>query len=100
MNKRYSENPEVFTEQAKSRRGIRSYMVDGIKSDMGCAVCEEKDSSCLDFHHVLGKSRNVSQMIMDKVSIHTLLSETDKCIVLCASCHRKVHSGSILAIVN
>lgn len=56
----------------------------------GCAICDEKDIACLDFHHLRDKEFNIANEIKN-LSIDNLKKEIDKCIVLCANCHRKLH---------
>ena len=47
---------------------------------------------CYDFHHkVGGKDLNISQMLNGKYSWSELKKELDKCIILCANCHRLRH---------
>ena len=47
---------------------------------------------CLDFHHIdpSKKEGNIAKIITS-ISRKFLLSELEKCIVLCTNCHRKVH---------
>jgi hypothetical protein len=69
----------------------RRDLINKIKMDRGCAVCGySSHPAALDFNHIHGdKAFNVSQD--PKVAMHKLLSEIDKCEVLCANCHR-VHT--------
>lgn len=55
-----------------------------------CLVCGEKDWICLDFHHIepSKKSFNVGVYLKQK-SYKTLYKEIQKCVVLCANCHRQ-----------
>jgi hypothetical protein len=69
----------------------RRDLVNKIKVDRGCSVCGyNAHPAALDFNHIHGdKAFSVSQDL--KVAMHKLLSEIDKCEVLCANCHR-VHT--------
>ena len=61
----------------------------------GCAICgyDECDAS-LDFHHVNpeDKSNNI-QKIISSCDNKKIANELNKCILLCANCHRKIHWG-------
>ena len=57
----------------------------------GCVACGEKESACLDFHHLGDKDNVVSQML--GWSNKRVVEEIAKCVVLCANCHRKHHAG-------
>lgn len=46
---------------------------------------------CLEFHHIKEKSFNVSEHLYKK--LEHLLTEMEKCTVLCSNCHKKVHAG-------
>jgi hypothetical protein len=53
--------------------------------------CGESHPGCIDFHHPNdNKSANVSKLVIDKCKTK-LLTEIEKCIPLCANCHRKHH---------
>jgi hypothetical protein len=62
---------------------------------VGCCLCPENDSSCLDFHHVTDKYRPIAHMITGNYSLDTLKKEIAKCVILCSNCHRKLHAGKI-----
>jgi hypothetical protein len=55
-----------------------------------CSQCGETDIRVLEFHHVVGKDMAVAAMVAGGYSIERIQAELDKCIVLCANCHRKL----------
>ena len=59
----------------------------------GCNRCDEKNPACLDFHHVDEEEKEmaVGKMISFGYSKDRIRNEIEKCIVLCANCHRKEH---------
>jgi hypothetical protein len=65
------------------------------KRSKGCARCPEGDARCLDLRHldpadkhpILKKTGGAWW----KLSYVDLYAEFEKCIVLCANCHRKEH---------
>lgn len=64
-----------------------------------CAICGIVDSpEIYDFHHV-DPSKKVfnlgSGMAIPLRDEWRVFEELDKCIMLCANCHRKLHAGSI-----
>lgn len=78
---------------SKDRRDkIRDWFID-LKSTLKCSHCSENHPAVLDFHHEdpSMKEFNISSMIKRRNSIETIESEIEKCIVLCANCHRKLH---------
>lgn len=75
----------------RHREYIRS-LVASLKA-CGCYICGEKDVCCLDFHHTGNKSFTISSN--PDITESALLAEIDKCIILCANCHRKLHAGKI-----
>lgn len=67
------------------------------KTSKGCLYCPETDGCCLDFHH-----RDPNQKDFDLAaklnsrSWQTVLKEIEKCDVVCANCHRKLHAERVL----
>lgn len=55
-----------------------------------CALCGyDKCVAALDFHHIKKKKFDITNVrTYSKVK---LKSEIDKCIVICANCHREIH---------
>lgn len=61
-----------------------------------CAVCHESEQCCLDFHHIdkSDKEFNIAEK-RGSLSKKAIEKEINKCVVLCANCHRKLHAGLI-----
>jgi len=66
-------------------------LTDEYKRSRACCKCGEDDPICLDFHHTNknDKSYTIGGRLGQKWN--TLLLEIEKCIVICANCHRKEH---------
>lgn len=62
-----------------------------------CVYCGESDPCCLDFHHIDPEEKlgAVADMASGRYPVEVVLREVDKCVVLCANCHRKLHAGVI-----
>ena len=66
-----------------------------------CECCGKLDMpSVMDFHHLdpATKAFNLGRVSTDTAGAHTLEAikkEIDKCILVCAICHRKIHAGLI-----
>jgi hypothetical protein len=60
--------------------------------DRGCRDCDESDPRCLQFHHVTDEKRaSVGEMISNSWPTEDVVQEVEKCVVLCANCHRREH---------
>lgn len=67
------------------------------KHKIACAICGyNKSKIALDFHHLdpNGKEERIS-ILIGKHSVAHIEEEINKCIVLCANCHRELHAGLI-----
>jgi hypothetical protein len=68
-----------------------------LKRTLKCAVCGQSFPDCpdiIDFHHIKGKEsakNRIGSMVTGKEPKARILVEVEKCIPLCANCHRKVH---------
>ena len=93
-NKRYAEDlnrrEAIKTVHKNQVKYIREYVQD-IKKHSKCAICDENRWYVLDFHHIGDKDFNISQKVQEGCSLETIKKEIEKCIVLCANCHREVH---------
>jgi len=63
------------------------------KSSLQCKYGDEDDYACLDFHHrdPTKKEITISKAIDAGWSRERILKELEKCDVVCANCHRKIH---------
>jgi len=57
-----------------------------------CQSCGESDPRVLEFHHLGEKENEVSRLMGRGASLDALIAEIQKCMVLCANCHRKLTS--------
>ena len=88
----YQKNKENEKSRIRKRQAeIIAWFVE-YKKTKYCVSCNEKDWRCLDFHHTdpSKKSQHISRLVhFHHASIKKILEEIEKCIVLCANCHRK-----------
>jgi hypothetical protein len=86
----YATHKEDYINRNRSYREHNREWLNSIKSQLKCSICGEDRIWCLDFHHTnpSEKEGSVSHMIQ---APNKLKSELEKCIVLCANCHRDVH---------
>lgn len=56
-----------------------------------CAKCGDDRSYVLDFHHKNAEEKDFTIGKMKKGSLEIIQSEIDKCVCLCANCHREFH---------
>ncbi|MEF8855719.1 MAG: hypothetical protein V5A24_09555 [Haloarculaceae archaeon] len=61
----------------------------------GCRDCDATDPVCLDYHHLDSgeKTKAINEMVLYGFSKSRISEEISKCVLLCANCHRKVHSS-------
>lgn len=89
----WSERPaSVRGESKRERRTERRRWIVAYKRDAGgCQRCATVHPACLDFHHEADKEMRISQMVAFGRSVEEIYEEIQKCIVLCANCHRMEH---------
>jgi hypothetical protein len=90
----YLRNKEKVYAESVDRRKRLFAEVNLYKSEKGCLFCSEKESICLDFHHInpSEKEETIARLITQKGRKKTF-EEIEKCIVVCSNCHRKLHAG-------
>ena len=61
--------------------------------DKSCSICGyNKCIQALEFHHLNGKEKDFTiSNHSDRMDWPIIKKELDKCIVLCANCHREIH---------
>ncbi len=90
----YENHKEQHLENVKIRKyevrkEARQYVLNYLSAHP-CTNCGESDPVVLEFHHLYGKDKAISKMVADGWSIGRIQQEIDKCVVLCANCHRRV----------
>lgn len=81
---------EIMGEQYHSKKEV----INEIKQNLSCAKCGyDKIPSVLEFHHINPneKDNTIARMSSNKYNIDAIMQEIDKCVCLCANCHREFH---------
>jgi hypothetical protein len=91
IRKHYRENKEYYLAAAKERKRNTLIAIREYKRAKGCSRCVETDPRCLDFHHLDSKTKefSISNAFRMGYSLERIFLEIEKCILLCANCHRK-----------
>lgn len=96
----YLENKTRFQETNQRLRERNRKMVNELKSKMGCSRCGWNEDPCgLDFHHTNPKTKKntVAKLSAFSYGTETLNEEINKCVLLCANCHRVTHKRGDMA---
>ena len=101
--KQSPEFKKVKYEREKDNRKQAVQKLNQLKLERGCCeLCgDHHPPCCFDFHHI-GKSekkKEVSYLAGKGYKWETIQTEIDKCYMLCAPCHRKIHAG-LLEIIG
>ena len=93
----YKRNSEKLRAKAYSRKDkLRKWFKD-YKSTLTCTRCGENHIACLEFHHPNGERVGAVRpglLAGRGWSIERMSKELERCVVLCANCHRKEHYSS------
>jgi len=90
------ERREYLVEKAQEITERNAEYVRNYKEEGKCYNCDESFRPALEFHHVQGeKTANIGQFVYDEYSIERIKEEIDKCVLICANCHRKAHYGNL-----
>jgi hypothetical protein len=77
----------------KKRRETAKEFVAECKKSCSCFCCELKDFRCMEFHHFNPSAKHFS--ITDAIAYRkppsSIRREIDKCLPVCANCHRIIH---------
>lgn len=101
--KRWGDKPEVKQRLIEARRGRyekHKSIINQIQMAYGCmnpGCCwnGEFQPCDLDYHHYDPSTKKAVVGQMASCSLSTIAKEINKCVVLCAICHRRHHSGLI-----
>jgi len=94
QNEWYRNNKLVENlKRSMRKKTLRTWYQEEVKTRFQCARCGENHIACIDFHHPTKDKDSVwvSRMPKSGFSRERILQELQKCIPLCANCHRKLH---------
>jgi len=84
---------EAQKKEKRSRTKRKQELSNKRQRKLGCKNCDENMVACLDWHHLNDdKDDTVADLIWNDRSVERIEAEMEKCIVLCANCHRKLHA--------
>jgi hypothetical protein len=88
-----AKNKELQKARNKANRDQKLSILRQYKVEKGCKQCGERHPACLHFHHrnKEDKQHGITEMISQARSIKSIMSEIEKCDILCANCHAKEH---------
>lgn len=89
---RRAECKKCINERQKARYHSQKNQLNEYKKLLKCEKCGENRFYLLDFHHIdpTAKINTVAQLSTHS-NMETAYKEIDKCICLCANCHREFH---------
>ena len=90
--KHYQENKSKYAAQSKQARQRVKEWYNTLMENHSCERCGESDTVVLEWHHKdpSKKDMGVSDMLCRR-GRKTILEEIEKCVCLCANCHRRLH---------
>lgn len=92
-NKWYIANRQKQKDFVSNRKKRLRSWFEEYKKTLKCSRCPEDHPACLDFHHLDSNEKLdcVSNIEGRGWGLKKLMEEINKCVVLCANCHRKLH---------
>jgi hypothetical protein len=94
----YERNKE--TVKATTKENSKTYRDKwrSFKATLSCVKCGQNHVATLDFHHVDSSTKEaaVNELVRNR-AYKKAMQEVEKCIVLCANCHRIHHHEEYLA---
>lgn len=90
--KYYEANKEKHKALAKANRAVGKARWSLFKGSLKCAKCGFSHTAALDFHHTdPSEKENLVSKLVSNGCYAAAMTEVQKCIVLCANCHRIHH---------
>ena len=88
----YKNNKKYYIDKASKRSNRIREWLSRYKCETGCGTCGERHPGCLHFHHrdASDKQFEICDAMLTR-SMASIKLEMEKCDVLCANCHGKLH---------
>ena len=97
----YERNKEAVKATSKLNAKTYKNKWKSFKATLSCVQCGQNHVATLDFHHVDSTTKEVSvNRLIKNRAYKKAMEEVEKCIVLCANCHRIHHHDEYLAAKN
>ena len=87
----YARNKNAYKDRDAKRRAEIKQFIDAYKQ-AGCILCGESTLECLDFHHTDPNEKEFNIASNRLKDLERVKAEIEKCVVVCANCHRKIHA--------
>jgi len=85
-------NKKTKERKARKKQDNWNRLMDNIGGQK-CSMCGFTDEwrGCYDFHHIDDTNKEIDVSRLLGGGYEQIKTEADKCILLCANCHRKIH---------
>ena len=84
-----SHKEKIYENKQQNIEAARAYVWDYLLAHP-CIECGEADPAVLEFDHVRGEKRSeVTKLMRDGYTLKIIQAEIEKCVVLCANCHKR-----------
>ena len=89
----YSENKVSERNHVYRRKREINDWFNKYREALSCSLCGENHPATLDFHHKSKSSKEfgINVLVHNGYSLDRIKKEMEKCLVVCANCHRKIH---------
>lgn len=93
LKRHYSNNTDYYKSKTENRRRELHSWYSELKAELSCQECGEDHPACLHFHHRDPSKKEIalSKIWISGWGMKRIQEEIDKCDVLCANCHAKLH---------
>ena len=84
---------ECHSKYMKDKYQDKRQEIENYKASQCCAKCGDNRGYVLDFHHIdpNTKENTIARLVAGTYSLEKVYNEINKCVVLCANCHREFH---------
>ena len=94
--RKYADRAEYLIQAVAKRRQRLKEQIVRYKGGT-CVLCGyTRTYAALDLHHIDSRKKSFGLSVKGMSrSLTTLMREADKCVLLCANCHREIHAGIV-----
>lgn len=82
---------ECVCQEEREKYSQKMIQLNKYKKELSCAKCNDNRFYLLDFHHIDPTQKDYTISDNSRAKMETILEEINKCIPLCANCHREFH---------